>query len=102
MPTLENFESGGEEVIIPESQNQPRRSGRISQSFSRLHDFVTYSAQYPIQNFLTYEKISSNHLAFLNRISKIDEPTSFEIAQAGPKWQTAMQEEIQALEKNKT
>ncbi|CAH9129500.1 unnamed protein product, partial [Cuscuta epithymum] len=60
------------------------------------------SAIYPISNFITYEKFSDKHKAFLAAITSRDEPKRFSQAILDPKWQEAMQKEIHALEENGT
>jgi len=37
---------------------------------SRLHDFVTYTVKHPVNNALTYHRLSSSHAAYLNAKSK--------------------------------
>jgi hypothetical protein len=79
-----------------------RRSSRQTQPSSRLKDFVMYSVQYPIQDYISYNNITNDHYVFLNSISQIEEPTVFVIAKLEPKWCKAMDEELQAMEKNQT
>jgi hypothetical protein len=64
-----------------------------------LKDFVTYSVQYPIQDYISYGNITNEHYVFLNSISQADEPQTFEIAKYKPNWCKAMDEELHALEK---
>jgi Reverse transcriptase (RNA-dependent DNA polymerase) len=77
-----------------------RRSSRQTQPSSRLKDFVTYSVQYPIEDYISYDNITNDHYVFLNSLSQIEEPKVFEIAKLDPKWCKAMDEELHALEKN--
>jgi Reverse transcriptase (RNA-dependent DNA polymerase)/Integrase core domain len=94
--TLQNEGTESEEVV------QLRRSSRQPQPSTRLKDFMTYSVHYPIQDYLSYKNISSEHYTFINNLSKIEEPTSYEIAKREQKWCKAMEEELNALEKNET
>jgi hypothetical protein len=38
------------------------RSTRVPQISTRLHNFVTYKVQYPIQNFLSYDNIAPRYI----------------------------------------
>ncbi|XP_074287929.1 uncharacterized protein LOC141613093 [Silene latifolia] len=57
---------------------------------------------YPIANYVNCQKISSAHQHFLAAITNDTEPTSFKEAIRDSKWKKAMEEEIDALETNKT
>jgi hypothetical protein len=46
-----------------------RRSSRQTRPSSRLKDFVTYSVQYPIQDYISYDNITNDHYVFLNALS---------------------------------
>ena len=85
-----------------EEQMGVRRSSRTIQPSTKLRDFVTYKVTYPIQDFISYDKISTNHKAFLNSLSKEEEPRNFQEALSQPVWCNAMKEELSALEKNNT
>ncbi|CAH9133273.1 unnamed protein product [Cuscuta epithymum] len=97
--------------------NEVRRSDRIRRLPSHLAAFDTDlppslthsrpansagSTQYPISNFLNYERFSTKHRAFLVAISSHNEPKTFSQAVQNPLWREAMQKEIQALEENGT
>ncbi|CAH9138265.1 unnamed protein product [Cuscuta epithymum] len=60
------------------------------------------SIMYPISNFITYERFSNKHKAFLAAITSHDEPKQFSQAILVPMWRQAMQREIHALEENGT
>jgi hypothetical protein len=79
-----------------------RRSSRIPQPSTRLKDFIICKVQYPIQNFISYDTISSQYLTFLSSINQEQEPNSYLEAQQNPIWCKAMKEELKALGKNKT
>jgi hypothetical protein len=79
-----------------------RRSSRQTQPSTRLKDFVTYSIQYSIQDYISYTNITKDHYVFLNSLSKEEEPIYYEIARLEPKWCEAMDEELRALKKNQT
>jgi hypothetical protein len=77
----------------------PRRSTRTIQPSMRLRDFVTYEVQYPIQNFISYDNITSEYKAYLTTISNGKEPNNYQEAINNPVWCNAMKEELKALEK---
>jgi hypothetical protein len=79
-----------------------RRSSRQVQHSTRLRNFITYSVHYPIQDYIFYNHISNEHYAFLSSLSRIEEPINYEIAKLKPKWCKAMNEELNALERNQT
>jgi Reverse transcriptase (RNA-dependent DNA polymerase) len=79
-----------------------RRSNQQIYPLTRLRDFVTYSVQYPIQDYISYNKITHGHYAFLNSLSQTEEPRPFEIEKLDPKRCKAMDEKLHALEKNQT
>ncbi|KAM0052273.1 putative RNA-directed DNA polymerase [Helianthus debilis subsp. tardiflorus] len=56
----------------------------------------------PLSNFVSYDKFSDSHKAFLAAISAHDEPKSYQQAMQDQKWIDAMQSEIKALEENGT
>lgn len=85
----------------PPSEPTPRRLKRQSKPPKYLSDYQCYLAttpKYPLSQFLS----NPSHSHFINSITKETEPTSFSIARTNPKWQKAMEEEIQALEANNT
>ncbi|KAK2452382.1 putative mitochondrial protein [Trifolium repens] len=57
---------------------------------------------HPICKFISYDKLSSHHLAFVSSLDKIQVPNSVHEALLKPEWKEAIFEEIHALEKNGT
>jgi hypothetical protein len=79
-----------------------RRSTRTLMSSTRLRDYVIYSITFPIENFISYENISSQHKTYLVSISKEQEPKNFQEVITNLDWLKAMKEDLKVLEKNKT
>jgi hypothetical protein len=84
---------------IQEEEVALRRSSRQPQPSTRLKNFITYSVQYPIQVYISYNNITQDHYVFLNTLSKEEEPTNYEITRLEPKWCKVMDEVLCALEK---
>ncbi|GJV29132.1 putative RNA-directed DNA polymerase [Tanacetum coccineum] len=63
---------------------------------------VTSTVRYPISNFVSYDKFSTNHKAFLAAITNNEEPKCFKQAAQDARWRESMQKEVKALEKNGT
>ncbi|XP_076910204.1 uncharacterized protein LOC143567765 [Bidens hawaiensis] len=95
-------------------QEEPTREKRTRTRPARLKDYVVNlppsidqaspdsseqsSTIYPIANFISYDKFSDLHKAFLTAISINDEPKTFKQAAQDENWRDAMKKEIQALE----
>ncbi|KAK9050950.1 hypothetical protein SSX86_027575 [Deinandra increscens subsp. villosa] len=60
------------------------------------------STVHPLANFISYEKFSNCHKAYLTAIDSNDEPKHFSEAVQDERWREAMRKEIQALEENDT
>ncbi|XP_043725671.1 uncharacterized protein LOC122672240 [Telopea speciosissima] len=92
------------EASVPVPTLAPvRKSTRISKPSTRLRDFSTYYAvQHPIQECISYDKISPKFLSFLSTIENHKEPASFEEASKQLVWVNAMKDELQALNRNHT
>ena len=58
--------------------------------------------QHPIQNFISYSKLSPSFLAFTTKLSEEEIPNSIHEALAIPRWKDAVLEEMNALKKNQT
>lgn len=57
---------------------------------------------YPICDHVNYSNLSREYECFLSSIFKLSEPTYYKQAKTDDNWINAMQEEIKALEENKT
>lgn len=97
---------------------QPIRQQRVKTQPKRLGDFVVdlppsidhtlstsgqeSSTVHPSSNYVSYEKFSSPHKAFLAAIDSHDKPKTFKQALQDERWKEAMKREIRALEQNGT
>ncbi|RVW86764.1 hypothetical protein CK203_042812 [Vitis vinifera] len=93
-------------TLSPPSHSHPVH---VTPPPSYLKDFYYYSTtshssshSYPFFDVLGYAKLFSSHHALINVISSHVGPTFFSQAIVIPKWNQAMQAELQALEQNKT
>ncbi|RVW97173.1 Retrovirus-related Pol polyprotein from transposon TNT 1-94 [Vitis vinifera] len=67
-----------------------------------LRKGVRSCTQHPINNHVSYGKLSQNFQAFITSLEDDRIPSNIQEALQQPEWKTAVQEEIQALEKNGT
>ncbi|KAL5840582.1 hypothetical protein ACOSQ4_013190 [Xanthoceras sorbifolium] len=58
--------------------------------------------RYPMNNFISYDKLSPGYRAFAMNLSKIQVPNNIQEALGSPRWKEAVMAEVHALEKNKT
>jgi hypothetical protein len=62
----------------------------------------TRGTKYPLCHFISYNRYSPSHLYYIANVSRDEEPPSYELAMTDPKWQEAMNSELQALIDNQT
>ncbi|KAM2927704.1 hypothetical protein COP2_035026 [Malus domestica] len=86
-------------VQSPTVHCSPARERKLP---SKLHDYVTYTARYPVTDAIDYSKVSSSFATFLSAINEAREPQSFQEANLHNEWRNAMAKEIQALHENNT
>ncbi|CAM8942273.1 unnamed protein product [Rhodiola kirilowii] len=86
------------------TQQSIRKSTRVRKPPARLKDFVcgTTVTRYPISDFVQYKTCSPSHMRYIFQVSSIVEPTSYAQASKDPKWQAAMEKELNALQTNNT
>jgi hypothetical protein len=60
------------------------------------------STNYPISQYVSYDSLSDSYRAFLGKLESVPIPRSVSEALQNPKWVTAMQTEMAALEHNHT
>ncbi|RVW67457.1 Retrovirus-related Pol polyprotein from transposon TNT 1-94 [Vitis vinifera] len=112
--TPESTTQGSKEVIVysrkilkekpekppqkePEDSTPPEQNQELDQiQATQSHN------QHPISNHVYYGKLSQNFQAFITSLEDDRIPSNIQEALQQPEWKTAVQEEIQALEKNGT
>lgn len=78
-------------------------SARTSDPISALPTpSVSSGMRFPIANFVQYNKFSNGHRNFVAAITSNVEPRTYKEAVREERWRKAMQNEIDALEKNHT
>ena len=87
------------ETTVPAPRRNPMRN---RQPPTRFQDFVTYNPKHPISNYVSYQKLTPSHAAFLSTISSHSEPQNFHEANNQDVWKEAMKEELKALDVQKT
>lgn len=107
-PTLEQPDSppqsqtianpGSPDIPIPA---QVRRSSRPHRPPSYLQSYQCH-VTYPIQEHLSYAKLSPAYREYVMQVNSIFEPQFFHQAVTFPEWRQAMAEELAALEANNT
>jgi hypothetical protein len=88
--------SGGEEERNESSEeptqeeNLRRKSTRQIHPPVKLRDYVSQQVMYPIQDFISYNRVSPEYRAYLINITNQMEPTNFSEANQSPTWRKAM------------
>lgn len=104
MPNMEpNLTNNPSPVLTQPVLDQPqvRRSTRTSRAPTYLQDYQC-QVSYPIQQYLTYDKLSKPYRDYIMQVSHYFEPRFYHQAVSYPEWRKAMEEEIAALELNNT
>nr|GEU31560.1 ribonuclease H-like domain-containing protein [Tanacetum cinerariifolium] len=98
IPThLESFER------IDNVQSNVRRTSRVSKLPAKLNDYVIDSKlKYGLENHVSYAKLNYVNYCFTTTLNKSYEPATYYEAVKDPKWIEAMNDEIEALYRNKT
>jgi len=103
------------EIHADESADENvRRSTRLRKTSNYLKDYhhqisnsmkvkaKNTKVKYPINSVLHYDHMTQKQLCLINVVSSHIEPKSYEEASQIPEWKKVMQDEINALEENKT
>ncbi|GJV81409.1 ribonuclease H-like domain-containing protein, partial [Tanacetum coccineum] len=87
------------------SQGQPdlRRSSRVPKMPAKFNDYVVNSSKkYGLEKYVTYTNLNTSNYCFSTNLNKSSEPTSYFEAVKNPNWIEAMNNEIEALNRNNT
>ncbi|GJV96016.1 ribonuclease H-like domain-containing protein [Tanacetum coccineum] len=80
-----------------------RRSERQSKLLIRLNDYVLSSnVKYGIEKYMNYSRLSRPNMCFATSLNKSVKPTCLCDAMSNPNWVDAMNNEIEALNRNNT
>ena len=92
--------------ISPSPNLSPQISTRIKKQPAHLQDYHCFNLDsnvtYPISSLLSYSKISTSHLSYINNITKIPIPHSFSEAKDDKEWCEAVDKEFGAMEDTNT
>ncbi|GKB62395.1 hypothetical protein Tco_0918581 [Tanacetum coccineum] len=81
----------------------PRRSSKKSKLPAKLNDYVINSSvRYGIEKFVFYSMLSESNMCFATNLNKSVEPSCYEDAMCDTNWIDAMNNEIEALNRNNT
>ena len=83
-------------IQSPTVRRNPPRERKLP---SKLHDYGTYNARYPLTFAIDYSKVSSSFVAFLSAITETCEPQSFQEANLHSEWRAAMQKSFKLFMK---
>lgn len=104
-----NNASDSSSIISSPAPDLPRRTSRISRQPAYLRDYECHSliqdqisTPHPIHKFLTYDKLSDSHKAFIFAVTDSIETTNYNQAAQHNVCVQAMKNELQALLKNNT
>ncbi|GKB85255.1 putative RNA-directed DNA polymerase [Tanacetum coccineum] len=80
-----------------------RKSDRVRNLPSKFNDYILPSnKKYGIKKHVNYSKLSGNNMCFASNLNKSSEPKSLKVAILDKNWIEAMNNEMEALFRNKT
>ncbi|GKD09074.1 retrovirus-related pol polyprotein from transposon TNT 1-94 [Tanacetum coccineum] len=98
-PSFDTADSAQDDVQTPGL----RRSSRQSKLPMKLNDYVlNFSVRYGIEEYVIYYKLKGTNLCFATTLNKSIKPTCLKVALSDPNWVEAMNNEMEALNKNNT
>ena len=87
--------------MIPSSSSNPITVRRTSRSNAGVPP-DRYGFPHDIAKFVSYSNLSPTYRAFIASLDYVTLPKCWQVAKEDPKWKAAMQEELRALDKNRT
>ena len=94
--------TGNESFLNSTSQNLPLTEFIDLDIPIAIRKGTRKCTQHPISNFISFDRLSSSHKAFVTKLHTIRTPQTIQEALKSKEWKKAMNEEMRALEKNKT
>jgi hypothetical protein len=105
-PSEHDFQGAEDSLeVIPMSESThyilPNRLTR-GQPAKRYEPTVHAKSKYPVADVMSTHRLSKSYESFVNQISVVSVPNKVQDALCDPKWSKAMEEEMEALQKNDT
>ncbi|KAL4274119.1 hypothetical protein GQ457_13G011820 [Hibiscus cannabinus] len=84
--------------------DRPARSRKLPQHFSDYQVDIpkVRKSSHTVAQVMSYQNLSDNHLSYINNVEILSEPKNYKQAVLSNAWQKAMDEELAALDRNKT
>ena len=100
---ISEFESMPEPQVSSETQLKilPHRTTR-GKPRNDYEPLFTSKPHYPMNNFVSYHRLSKENKTFVKQLSAISIPNSVQETMKDPKWKEAMNEEMRSLQKIST
>ena len=89
------MESLSDKYVLPSRTTRGKPAKKYEPS-------VTAKVKYPVANFVSHHRLSKSYATFVNQISSVSIPNKVQEAMENLRWTKAMEEEMEALEKNHT
>ena len=92
------------ETYVPTENTAPRYPQRLNRGVPKKQYEPDPEAQtkYPINNYVSSHRLTESYAFTVNQLSTVSIPSNVQDALADPKWRKAMNEEMEALQKNAT
>ncbi|KAL4362499.1 hypothetical protein GQ457_04G038710 [Hibiscus cannabinus] len=99
-PNEQNFQKASQ-IVLPA---RPQRQKQLPQKFKDYHVSLPVKRTSPhnINQVISYQNFSSDFISYINSAEVLKEPKNYNQAIKNDCWKVAMEEEIQALERNNT
>ncbi|KAM5585973.1 hypothetical protein ABKV19_005070 [Rosa sericea] len=99
--TLQGSEGQHEVIHAPNLSVLPSRSTR-GKPPKKYEPSLKAKSRYPVANYVSTHRLSKSYESFVHQISSVSIPNKVQDALRDPKWSKAMEEEMEALQKNNT
>ena len=97
-------ENTSNETYVPAKNIAPRYPQRLNRGVPKKQYEPDPEAKtkYPINNYVSSHRLTESYAFTVNQLSIVSIPSNVQDALADPKWRKAMNEEMEALQKNAT